>query len=154
LATSPDDKLRDGKRALKLATKAAESSGYETPHILSTLAAAYAETGDFENAAKWSQKAVELAQKAVDSAQKAIDSAKADDDRAKSKAAHDQLKKDLEKLLVDRDQLKTELESYHHHKPVRERQTGPEVAEKPPTTDHASDAGGSHPGPGARSADF
>ena len=52
LATSPDDKLRDGARAVKLATKAAEASGYETPHILSTLAAAYAETGDFENAAE------------------------------------------------------------------------------------------------------
>ena len=69
LATSPDDKLRDGPRALKMATKAAEATGYETPHILSTLAAAYAETGDFENAAKWSQKAVELSQKEVDCGQ-------------------------------------------------------------------------------------
>ena len=50
LATSPDDKLRDGKRAIELATKAAEVSNYETPHVLSTLAAAYAETGDFEKA--------------------------------------------------------------------------------------------------------
>ena len=49
LATSPDDKVRDGKRAIELATKAAELSSYNVPHILSTLAAAYAETGDFEN---------------------------------------------------------------------------------------------------------
>ena len=49
LATSPDDKVRDGKRAVELATKAAELSSYTVPHILSTLAAAYAETGDFEN---------------------------------------------------------------------------------------------------------
>jgi tetratricopeptide (TPR) repeat protein len=60
LATSPDDKLRDGKRAIELATKACEVTKYEKPHILSTLAAAYAETGDFETAKKWSRKAVEL----------------------------------------------------------------------------------------------
>ena len=68
LATSPDDKLRDGERAVKMATEACELTGYETPHILSTLAAAYAETGDFENANKWSQKAVETSQKELDAA--------------------------------------------------------------------------------------
>ena len=59
LATSKDDKLRDGKRALELAQKACKLTDYKAPHILSTLAAAYAETGDFESARKWSQKAVE-----------------------------------------------------------------------------------------------
>ncbi len=60
LATSPEDKIRDGKRAVKLATKACELTKYKKPHILSTLAAAYAETGDMKDAIKWSEKGVEL----------------------------------------------------------------------------------------------
>ncbi len=53
--------LRDGKKALELALKACEATDYKQAHILSTLAAAYAETGDFEKAREWSKKTVELA---------------------------------------------------------------------------------------------
>lgn len=60
LATSPDASLRNGKRSIELATKACEVTDYKQAHILSTLAAGYAETGDFQTAIKWSQKAVEL----------------------------------------------------------------------------------------------
>lgn len=63
LATSPDEKLRDGKRAIDLALKACAVTDYKQAHILSTLAAAYAETGDFETARKWSGKAVEISDK-------------------------------------------------------------------------------------------
>ena len=60
LATSPDDNVRDGKRAVELATKAVELTDEKEAHILSTLAAAYAETGDFDAARKWSQKSVDM----------------------------------------------------------------------------------------------
>ncbi len=60
LATSPDDELRDGNRAFELAQTACELTGYQQAHILSTLAASYAEMGNFEEAVQWSQKAVEL----------------------------------------------------------------------------------------------
>ncbi len=60
LATSPEDQLRDGSRAITLATKACELTKYRRPHILSTLAAAYAEAGDFKSAQEWSQKSVDM----------------------------------------------------------------------------------------------
>ncbi len=60
LATSPNDELRDGKRAVELADEACKVTDYKQAHILSTLAASYAETGDWEKAVNWSQKAVEL----------------------------------------------------------------------------------------------
>ncbi len=63
LATSPQDKIRDGKRSLEYAEKSAQLSDYSQAHILSTLAAAYAETGNFEKAIEWSTKAVEMADK-------------------------------------------------------------------------------------------
>ncbi|MBR5627213.1 MAG: hypothetical protein IKW74_06295, partial [Thermoguttaceae bacterium] len=63
LSTSPDDSLRDGQKALELAKEAAERSYYGESYILSTLAAAYAELGQFDLAREWSAKAVALAEK-------------------------------------------------------------------------------------------
>ena len=60
LATAPEDKLRDGHRAIALATDACRQTDYKQDYILSTLAAAYAETGDFESARKWAAQAVEV----------------------------------------------------------------------------------------------
>ncbi len=60
LATSPTDELRDGKRARELAQQACEFTEFQLPSLLSTLAAAYAEEGDFENAQKYSKQAVKL----------------------------------------------------------------------------------------------
>lgn len=61
LATSPFDEVRDGERAVELALKACEVTDYAEAHILSTLAAAYAESGDFESAIRWSREAIDKA---------------------------------------------------------------------------------------------
>jgi hypothetical protein len=60
LATCPDSKLRDGKIAVAAATRAAELTNWKESDVLRTLAAAYAETGDFTNALRWERRGVEL----------------------------------------------------------------------------------------------
>jgi Flp pilus assembly protein TadD len=60
LATSPDDSIRDGVRAVNLAEQALKLSGGRSPAILQTLAAAYAETGQFARAVETARRALEL----------------------------------------------------------------------------------------------
>jgi len=60
-ATSPDDSLRDGKKAVQLAERAMHISGRRIPIIFRTLAAAYAENGQFSQAIQTAQQAFELA---------------------------------------------------------------------------------------------
>lgn len=59
LATSPDDDVRNGKKALELAQKAVKI--FPSPGYRSTLAAAYAELGNFEEALKTINQALEEA---------------------------------------------------------------------------------------------
>lgn len=61
LATLPDDSIRDGKRAVRLAEQAASLPGGNSPIVLRTLAAAYAEAGDFSKAIETAQRALDVA---------------------------------------------------------------------------------------------
>jgi Flp pilus assembly protein TadD len=58
LATYPDPNARDGAEAVRLAAKACELSDRRVPAFLATLAAAYAETGDFPGAVAAGEKAL------------------------------------------------------------------------------------------------
>ena len=80
------------------------------PHILSTLGAAYAETGNFEEAKKWSQKAIDVCQTE-------LDAAKTDEER--------------KRLEADMVNLRKELKSYEEGKPIREQQTQQEATAAP-----------------------
>jgi tetratricopeptide (TPR) repeat protein len=60
LATCPDAAMRNGARAVKYATTACQLSGWQDPKPIDTLAAAYAETGDYEKATEYEKKAVAL----------------------------------------------------------------------------------------------
>jgi tetratricopeptide (TPR) repeat protein len=60
LATARDDRLRNGQRAVELARQLDKATSRANPHTLSTLAAAYAEVGDFEAAVAALRQAVEL----------------------------------------------------------------------------------------------
>ena len=134
LATSPDDDVRDGKLAVELATKACEATNNEESHILSTLAAAYAETGDFDKAAEWSRKAIEVFDKQRDAAIAAGNQEKVDE-----------LSKELQ----------AELDSFEAKKPWRERQTTEEkpAAEEPKPEESAAEKPAEETKPAAETAD-
>jgi tetratricopeptide (TPR) repeat protein len=61
LATSRDPETRHGTRAIEHATRACELTNWQEALYLDTLAAAYAEAGQFDEAVRWAEKAVELA---------------------------------------------------------------------------------------------
>jgi tetratricopeptide (TPR) repeat protein len=57
LATCPDPRLRSGREAVQCATHALEAIHWDQPAWLEVLAAAHAESGDFDTAAAWQAKA-------------------------------------------------------------------------------------------------
>ena len=64
LAANSDTQIRNGQEAVKLAERACRLTNDEQPFYLVTLAAAYAEAGDFKNAIIAAEKARDIARKA------------------------------------------------------------------------------------------
>jgi len=60
MATSPLEELRDGPRALELATQANALTSYKIPEFVHTLGASHAENGDFEAARNWVKNSLEM----------------------------------------------------------------------------------------------
>lgn len=63
LATCPDASVRNGQAAVTDATAACRIDSWDFPHFIDTLAAAYAETGDFNSAVQFEEKAIARAHK-------------------------------------------------------------------------------------------
>ena len=64
LATDPDARNRNGAEAVQLAERACALTDYQTPVLIGTLAAAYAEAGRFKEAVATAQRARNLARAA------------------------------------------------------------------------------------------
>ena len=60
LATCSNPKIRNGEQAVIAATRACELTDWKVPHAMTTLAAAYSETGNFAAAVEWQGKALGL----------------------------------------------------------------------------------------------
>jgi len=61
LATHSDDAIRDGAEAVKWAEAAAKATQFQNPGVLDTLAASYAEAGNFDQASQTITRAITLA---------------------------------------------------------------------------------------------
>lgn len=64
VATDRDEKVRNGSEAVQWALRACQADGAQNPAYLDTLAAAYAESGDFDKAVQLALEAVNLARNA------------------------------------------------------------------------------------------
>ena len=62
-AASPNSTIRNGDKSVALATRACELTGFKEAWVLDTLAAAYAEQGNFKKAVEYQTRAIDVSPK-------------------------------------------------------------------------------------------
>lgn len=114
-ATCPDASIRNGSLAVSDAKKACELSKWSRSKYIATLAAAYAEAGDFDSAVRYQQQALNVKKSENDEIEKKAAGLKGNPNA--KKIAAEITKEDKESLQG----YGLRLEMYKQHRPYRGR---------------------------------
>jgi tetratricopeptide (TPR) repeat protein len=114
-ATCPEGSVRNGRLAVADAKKACDIDGWLLDSYIDTLAAAYAEAGDFSSAVRYQEQAIALCRALPQQASKTI--AKLKYSKELYKRINDELADEVHKSLSG---FTHRLELYKQHQPYRE----------------------------------
>jgi tetratricopeptide (TPR) repeat protein len=133
LATCSEDKIRDGKRAIQLVTKACELEdrrGWKQYQNLHVLAAACAEAGQFDEAAHWQSEALKMLHGSLEERRERLERLKLykqkylprlEKDRIDQEEICGNLEASIEKDVELYNKFRERLELYKQKKPYREK---------------------------------
>jgi tetratricopeptide (TPR) repeat protein len=114
-ATCPEASIRNGQLAVADAKKACELDIWILESYIDTLAAAYAETGDFASAIRYQEQAIAMRKSLPEESSKTI--AKLRYDKELHKRVSERLAEAVKRSLAG---MAQRLELYRRHQPYRE----------------------------------
>jgi tetratricopeptide (TPR) repeat protein len=114
-ATCPDASIRNGQLAIADSKKACELDNWILASHIDTLAAAYAEAGDFDSAVRYQQEAIAKQKSMPEQASKTLTKLRRDPER--HKRGSEELAEGVKKSLTEYSQR---LELYKQHRPYRQ----------------------------------